>query len=66
MAWYLVEHRDNFNLPFTLVTALRLVPMPARSKARTIFNRSNTGIVGSNPDRDRDVCLHFSMLYSPV
>jgi hypothetical protein len=31
----------------------------ARSKARTVFARSNTGVVGSNPNPDMDVCVHF-------
>jgi hypothetical protein len=30
-----------------------------RSKARTVFGRSNTGIVGSNPTRGMDVCPRF-------
>jgi hypothetical protein len=29
----------------------------ARSKARTVFARSNTEIVGSNPTRGMDVCV---------
>jgi hypothetical protein len=33
--------------------------MAARSKARTIFPRSNTGIVGSNPTRVMDVCVRL-------
>jgi hypothetical protein len=31
----------------------------ARSKARTVFVRSNTVIVGSNPTRDVDVCVYL-------
>jgi hypothetical protein len=42
------------------------VPMAARSKARTVFNHSNTGIVGSNSGRGIDVCPRFSMLCCPV
>jgi hypothetical protein len=38
----------------------------ARSKALTVFSRSNTGIAGSNPTRDMDVCLRFSALCCPV
>jgi hypothetical protein len=30
--------------------------MAARSKARNVFARSNTGIVGLNPIRGMDVC----------
>jgi hypothetical protein len=37
-----------------------------RSKARTVFNRSNTGIVDSNPARGMDVCPRSSVLCSPV
>jgi hypothetical protein len=42
------------------------VPMAAQSKARTVFNRSNTGIMGSDPARDMNVCPRFSVLYCPV
>jgi hypothetical protein len=34
----------------------------ARSKARTVFARSNTGILGSNPIRGMDVCLRLFCL----
>jgi hypothetical protein len=37
-----------------------------RSKARTVFDRSNTRIVGSNPARGMNVCPRFSVLYCPV
>jgi hypothetical protein len=40
--------------------------MAARCKARTVFNRSNTGIVGSNPARGTEMCPRFSALYCPV
>jgi hypothetical protein len=32
----------------------------SRSKASTVFGRSNIGIAGSNPARGMDVCLRFS------
>jgi hypothetical protein len=35
------------------------ITVAARSKASTVFARSNTGIVGSNPTRGMDVCLHL-------
>jgi hypothetical protein len=41
-------------------------PMAERSEARTVFGRSNTGIVGSNPTRGMDVCPRFSVLCFPV
>jgi hypothetical protein len=31
----------------------------ARSKARTVFALLNTGILGSNPTRGVDVCVHL-------
>jgi hypothetical protein len=34
---------------------MRPLPMAARSKTRVVFNRSNTGIVGSTLDRGMDV-----------
>jgi hypothetical protein len=40
--------------------------MTERSKARTAFGRSNTGIVGWNPNRGMDVCPRFSLLCCPV
>jgi hypothetical protein len=36
----------------------------ARSKARTVFARSSTEIVGSNPTRDMDVCVCYVCFYS--
>jgi hypothetical protein len=40
--------------------------MAARSKASTVFGRSNIGIAGSNPARGMDVCLRLSVLCCPV
>jgi hypothetical protein len=42
------------------------VPVATQSKPRTIFGRSNTGIVGSNSARGMDVCPRFSVLCCPV
>jgi hypothetical protein len=33
------------------------VSIAERSKASTVFGRSNIGIAGSNPARDMDVCV---------
>jgi hypothetical protein len=45
-----------------LLTRIAL-PLPitvtARSKARIVFARSNTGIVGSNPTQNMDVCVRL-------
>jgi hypothetical protein len=37
------------------------VSIAERSKASTVFGRSNIGIAGSNPAQDMDVCLRFSV-----
>jgi len=36
------------------------------SETPTDFDRSNTGLVGSNPARGMDLCLRFSVLCCPV
>jgi hypothetical protein len=36
------------------------------SKAWTVFARSNTGVVGSNPTRGMDVCVSLFCLCCPV
>jgi hypothetical protein len=33
------------------------ITVAARSEAWTVFTRSNTGIVGSNPTQGMDVCM---------
>jgi hypothetical protein len=35
----------------------------ADHNGRTVFARSNTGIVGSNPTRGMDVCVRLICLY---
>jgi hypothetical protein len=40
--------------------------MAARSKAHTVFDLSNTAMVGLNPARGMDVCPRFSVLCCPV
>jgi hypothetical protein len=40
--------------------------MAAWFNARTVFDRSNTGIAGSNPARVMDLCPRFSVLCCPV
>jgi hypothetical protein len=40
--------------------------MAARSRACTVFGRSNIGITCSNPVRGMDVCPRFSVLCCPV
>jgi hypothetical protein len=38
----------------------------ARSKARNVFARSNTGIVASNPTRGIDICVYSVFVLSCV
>jgi hypothetical protein len=40
--------------------------MGEQYEARTVFGRSNTGIVGSNPTRGMDVCPRLSVSCCPV
>jgi hypothetical protein len=40
--------------------------MAERSKAGTVFDRSNIGIADSNPARSMDVCVHLSELCCSV
>jgi hypothetical protein len=42
------------------------ITLAARSKARNVFVRSNTGIVGSNCTRGIHVCLRLLCLCCPV
>jgi hypothetical protein len=44
----------------------QLAPMAARSEAHTVFDRSNTWIMGSNPARGMDKCPLLSVLCCPV
>jgi hypothetical protein len=53
-------------LVFDILSPPLPVPVAARSNARTVFDRSNTGIVGSNRDRGMDVCPRFSILCRAV
>jgi hypothetical protein len=47
-------HNDIFNLINAIYSPLTVA---ARSKVWNVFDRLNTGIVGSNPARGMDVCL---------
>jgi hypothetical protein len=38
------------------------ITVAARSKARNVFARSNTEIMGSNPTQSMDICLHLFCL----
>jgi hypothetical protein len=53
-------------LVFVTAELRLLITVAARSKAWTVFARSNTGIVGSNPTRGMDVCVCLFCLFCPV
>jgi hypothetical protein len=59
MAAY-VRTRYNFHAQ----SAERPIAVAARSKARTVFVRSNTEIVFSNPTGGMDVCVRSVCVYS--
>jgi hypothetical protein len=47
-------------LYFVTIQLLSLpITVTARSKTRTVFDYLNTGIVGSNPTRGMNVCVHL-------
>jgi hypothetical protein len=52
----------NSSLIMLKIVDMAPVPMAERSEARTVFGRSNTGILDSNPTRVMDVCPRFSVL----
>jgi hypothetical protein len=56
----MLSQSTGANLPFTKINNFMPVPLAELSKARAVFGRSNTGIVGSNPPRGMDVCPLFS------
>jgi hypothetical protein len=58
MAWCLVKHRDNFT--FTFYVAVLTVT----NSNKTVYDRLNIEIAGSNPVRGMDVCLRVSVLFA--
>jgi hypothetical protein len=61
-----ISNRKNVINSLLLFKLIRPVSVLERSKASTVFGRSNIGITGSNPARGMDVCLRLSVLCSPV
>jgi hypothetical protein len=63
IAVYYENHMKHTNTLFGQNAEFYGVPITvaARSKAWTVFARSNTGIVGSNPTQDMDVCGIYSV-----
>jgi hypothetical protein len=47
-----------------ILVSLGPITVAARSRAWTVFARSNTGIVGSNPTQGMDVCVRLFCLYA--
>jgi hypothetical protein len=50
-------------LYFLVIPQINLITVAAHSTAWTIFARSNTGIVGSNPTWDMDICVCVYSLF---
>jgi hypothetical protein len=48
---------------WALLNVLEPITVAARCTARTVFVRSNTGIVGSNPTRSMDVCVRLFCIF---
>jgi hypothetical protein len=42
------------------------ITVAARSKARNVFVRSNTEIVGSNPTQGTDIYVYYTFVFSCV
>jgi hypothetical protein len=55
---YLYSKNNNTGRNLSMFPYTQRITVAARSKARTVFARSNTGIVGSNPTRRMDVCVY--------
>jgi hypothetical protein len=53
------RHVYLFSIYLTTFITAQPITVAAWSKARTVFARSNAGIVGSNPNRGMDVCVYF-------
>jgi hypothetical protein len=60
-----VEYTRKEDVNWNFSRLLSLVPITAasRSKAWTVFARSNTGIVSTNPTQGMDVCVLFFCVY---
>jgi hypothetical protein len=39
------------------------ITVAVRSKSRTLFARSNAGIVGSNPSEGMDICVYVDSVF---
>jgi hypothetical protein len=59
------RHADG-NEVYIRYIHLEPVTVAARSKARNVFARLNTGIVGLNPARGMDVCVYSALVLSCV
>jgi hypothetical protein len=59
----LIKRWDNFTLFLSVIQITLPVTVAAESKAYTVFARSDTGIVGSNPIQGMDVwCVYAFIL----
>jgi hypothetical protein len=51
---------------FIIQSVEESITVAARSKAWTVYARSNAGIVGSNPTHGMDVCVRLMCVLSSV
>jgi len=56
--------RKKVTVVSLVVYLWKWVPVAARSKARNIFDHSNTGIAGSDPARGMDMSAFFCVVLS--
>jgi hypothetical protein len=50
--------------PFSEYNMRQPITVAARSKFRTVFACSDTGVVSSNPTRGMDICVHSVFVFS--
>jgi hypothetical protein len=52
-----LDHRDSLTVLIIVCISRTPITVAAQSKAWTVFARTNTGTVGSNPIRNVDLCM---------
>jgi hypothetical protein len=53
-----IQSLNQFGIKNNCLSSVKESVVTALSKAWTVFARSNTGVVGSNPTRVMDVCVY--------
>jgi hypothetical protein len=57
IASFRASFKFSYSVCSHIVVTIKPITVAARSEARNVFARSNTGIVGSNRTQGVDVCL---------